>query len=57
MRDSLFSRTAALVLATAAAGCATVQTNETIPEPAAQAAVPGAAGNPLWKAPGLRWTG
>ncbi|HEY7769074.1 M3 family metallopeptidase, partial [Longimicrobium sp.] len=53
MRDSLFSRTAALVLATAAAGCATVQTNETIPEPAAQAAVPGAAGNPLL----AEWTG
>jgi peptidyl-dipeptidase Dcp len=51
MRDSLFSRTAALVLATAAAGCATVQTNETIPEPAA--AVPGAAGNPLL----ADWTG
>jgi peptidyl-dipeptidase Dcp len=52
MRDSLFSRTAALVLATAAAGCATVQTNDTTtPEPAA--AVPGAAGNPLL----ADWTG
>lgn len=53
MRDSLFSRTAALVLATAAAGCATVQTNDTTtPEPAA--AVPGAAGSPLlagWAGP------
>ncbi|HEX8319369.1 M3 family metallopeptidase [Longimicrobium sp.] len=52
MRDSLFSRTAALVLATAAAGCAPVQTNDTIsPEPAA--AMPGAAGNPLL----ADWTG
>ena len=53
MRDSLFSRTAALVLATAAAGCATVQTNDTVSEPAAPAAVPGAAGNPLL----ADWTG
>jgi peptidyl-dipeptidase Dcp len=51
MRDSLFSRTAALVLATAAAGCATVQTNDTTSAPAA--AVPGAAGNPLL----ADWTG
>ncbi|HEY0022818.1 MAG TPA: M3 family metallopeptidase [Longimicrobium sp.] len=53
MRDSLFSRTAALVLATAAAGCATVQTNDTAPEPATSAAAPGAAGNPLL----ADWTG
>ncbi|MBW3654901.1 MAG: M3 family metallopeptidase [Gemmatimonadetes bacterium] len=53
MRDSLFSRTAALVLATAAAGCATVQTNDTTSEPAPAAAVPAAAGNPLL----ADWTG
>jgi peptidyl-dipeptidase Dcp len=53
MRDSLFSRTAALVLATAAAGCATVQTNDTVSEPAAPAAAAGAAANPLL----ADWTG
>ena len=53
MRDSLFSRTAALVLATAAAGCATVQTNDTTPEAAPAVAVPGPASNPLL----ADWTG
>jgi peptidyl-dipeptidase Dcp len=51
MRDSLFSRTAALVLATAAAGCATVQTNTARSEGPAAAA--GAGNNPLL----AEWTG